>query len=184
MHPMSKNRPSLLEDKIAHEGSHMKQILLITIFLFVMLLGLETNLSVAQISNTETPTVSPQLYKEIAHMDMVLFDAFNTRNLEKLKTLFTPDLEFYQDNEGLASYSQTMNDFKNMFQQNNGIRRELVKGSLEIYPIKDYGAIEVGLHRFCHVENGKDECGSFKFVHVWRKQSGEWKISRVISFNH
>jgi hypothetical protein len=77
-----------------------------------------------------------------------------------------------------------MKDFKEMFKQQNKIRRELVEGNLEVYPIKNYGAIEIGLHRFCHVENGKDECGIFKFVHVWQKRNGEWKVTRVISYNH
>jgi len=34
-----------------------------------------------------------------------------------------------------------------MFRQPSTIRRELVPGSLEVYPIKNYGAIEVGSHR-------------------------------------
>ena len=56
-----------------------------------------------------------------------------------------------------------------MFGNVSNITRTLVEGTLEVYPIKDYGAIEVGAHRFCHTENGKEECGSFKFVTVWRK---------------
>jgi ketosteroid isomerase-like protein len=165
----------------------MKQIFIMIIALVaVALLALNqvTGEKVVPVSNSEAPSVSQQLYNEIEHMDGVLFDAFNTQNLNKMKTLFTDDLEFYQDNEGLALYRQTMKDFKSMFEQNNKLRRELVKGSLEVYPIKNYGAIEIGLHKFCHIENGKDECGTFKFVHVWQNKGGEWKISRVISYNH
>lgn len=128
--------------------------------------------------------VAPALYDEIARLDSLMFDAFNARDLDKLKTYFTADLEFYQDNEGLASYAQTIKDFKVMFEQNIKLRRELVKGSLEVYPVKDYGAIEIGVHRFCHIENGKDECGTFKFLHVWQKRDGGWKIARVISYGH
>jgi hypothetical protein len=106
---------------------------------------------------------------EIARMDSVLFAAFNARDLARMRTFFAPDLEFYQDNEGLENYSQTMKDFGEMFRQPSRIRRMLVPGSLEVYPIKNYGAIEVGSHRFCHEENGKPECGTFKFLHVWRK---------------
>jgi len=142
------------------------------------------NKIVAPISNAAAAPVSQELHNEIARMDSVLSDAFNTQNLDKLKTLFAGDLEFYQDNEGLALYPQTMTDFKSMFAQKNKIRRELVPGSLEVYPIKNYGAIEIGLHKFCHVENSKEECGTFKFVHVWQNQGGKWKISRVISYNH
>jgi hypothetical protein len=45
----------------------------------------------------------------------------------------------------------------------------LVKGSREVYPIKDYGAIEIGAHQFRHKESGKAECGTFKFAMIWQK---------------
>jgi hypothetical protein len=137
-----------------------------------------------QTESSQITSVSKELYGEIAHMDSLLFDAFNTQNLDTLKAFFTQDLEFYQDNEGLALYTKTISDFKTMFGQTDKIKRELVKGSLEIYPIKDYGAIEIGLHKFCHIENGKNECGTFKFIHIWQKKDNNWKISRVISYGH
>jgi len=59
-----------------------------------------------------------------------------------------------------------------------------VPGSLEVYPIKNYGAIEVGSHRFCHDENGRTECGTFKFLHVWRKTGTTWRLSRIVSYAH
>ncbi len=71
-----------------------------------------------------------------------------------------------------------------MFGSTPDIRRELVPGSLEVYPIKDYGALELGQHRFCHQENGKEECGTFRFAMVWRKSGGLWQISRVLSYGH
>lgn len=127
---------------------------------------------------------SDGLYNEIAHMDSLLFDAFNNRDIEKFKTLFTTDLEFYHDKAGLTGYDQSIESLKNTAAQNNGLRRELVKGSLEVYPIKDYGAIQIGAHTFCHPENGKMDCGTFKFVHIWKKTGNEWKITRVVSYDH
>ena len=112
---------------------------------------------------------SDSLYKEIAHMDSVLFSAFNNRDLNKFKTLFTEDLEFYHDKGGLTTYSYTIESFKNTIARNDGLRRDLIKESLEVYTIKDFGAIEIGAHKFCHLENGKQDCGTFKFVHVWKK---------------
>ncbi|MEP6512528.1 MAG: nuclear transport factor 2 family protein [Parafilimonas sp.] len=127
---------------------------------------------------------SKSLYDTIAHVDSVLFNAYNNHDAEKIKTFFTQDLEFYHDRDGLVTYEQVTNGFKNVFEKNSDIRRELVKGSLEVYPLKDYGAIEIGAHRFCHTENEKEDCGTFKFVMVWKKKDGEWKISRVISYGH
>lgn len=135
-------------------------------------------------TNAQSKQDSPDLYKEIAHMDSVLFEAFNTHNLDKLKTLFTDDLEFYHDLSGLTGYQKNMESFKNNFDKNNGLKRELVQGSLEVYPIKDFGAMQIGSHKFCHTENGKLDCGTFKFVHIWQKKDGKWKISRVVSYDH
>ena len=124
------------------------------------------------------------LTAEITRMDSAVFAAFNARDLARLQTFFAPDLEFYQDNEGLENYAQTMKDFGEMFHQPSQIRRMLVPGSLEVYAIKNYGAIETGLHRFCHEENGKPECGTFKFLHVWRKARNSWQLSRIVSYAH
>src|SRR5689334_9727897 len=129
-------------------------------------------------------TVDRALHVEIARMDSLVFAAFNAGDLPRLKTFFAPDLEFYQDNEGLENYAQTMKDFQAMLRQPSRLQRELVPGSLEVYPIKNYGAIEVGLHRFCHEENGRTECGTFKFLHVWQKTGKTWRLSRIVSYAH
>ncbi len=124
------------------------------------------------------------LYAEIFHMDSILFNAFNNRDIEKLKTLFTEDLEFYHDKDGLTVYKHTIESFINLAAKKNDLKRELIPGSLEVYPLKDFGAMQVGEHRFCHTENGKPDCGTFKYVHIWKKINNEWKISRVISYGH
>ena len=127
---------------------------------------------------------SDSLYKTVALLDSVLFNAFNDRNIETFKSMFTEDLEFYHDKGGLTGYDHTISFMKDVANNNNGLRRDLVKGSLEVYPIPDYGAMEIGSHTFCHQENGKDDCGTFKFVHIWQYKSGTWKISRVVSYGH
>jgi ketosteroid isomerase-like protein len=127
---------------------------------------------------------APSLQEEITSADSALFAAFNARDLGRFRTFFSRDLEFYQDNDGVENYAQTLNDFARMFRSSAPIRRDLVPGTLEVYPIKNYGAIEAGSHRFCHVENGKDDCGTFKFVHIWRRTNAGWKITRVVSYAH
>ena len=124
------------------------------------------------------------LYQEIAHMDSVVFNAFNSRDVEKFKSLFAVELEFYHDKGGLTNYDHTIEFMKTTAKNNDHLRRDLVKGTLEVYPIPGYGAMQIGAHTFCHMENGKQECGTFKFVHVWQKKNGEWKITRVISYGH
>ena len=161
----------------------MKRLFLITI----VAMGASSMHLVEQIASGKAAGQLAQpsgLQSEIERMDSVLFAAFNAQDFTALQTFFAPDLEFYQDNEGLENYTQTMKDFSEMFRQSSKIRRELIPGSLEVYPIKNYGAIEVGSHRFCHDENGQAECGTFKFLHVWRKTDTTWQLSRIVSYAH
>ncbi len=124
------------------------------------------------------------LYTEIAKMDSILFAAFNKQNMPVFKALFTEDLEWFQDNGGLLTYQTVFDNFGSMFKNENKLSRKLVKGSLEVHPLKDYGAIEIGMHEFRHIENGKEELGTFKFLMIWQKKEGIWKISRVVSYDH
>jgi hypothetical protein len=64
-------------------------------------------------------------------------------------SLFTEDLEFYHDTGGLSNRAENAESFKKMFASTPDIRRELEPGTLQVYPIKDYGAMEIGRHRFC-----------------------------------
>ncbi len=124
------------------------------------------------------------LYKEIAHMDSVLFNAFNNHDIATIKKLFSTDLEFYHDKGGLTNYDQNIKASEEIFSRNNGLRRTLVAGSMKVYPLPGYGALQTGEHMFCHEENGKTDCGTFKFDHIWKKTNGEWKLTRVISYDH
>jgi hypothetical protein len=127
---------------------------------------------------------SQDLYNEITRMDSTIFSYFNTRKFELFKAMFTKDLEWFQDNDGLITYNKVFANFKIMFGRPNKLTRQLVPGSLEVHPIKNYGAIEIGTHQFKHIENGKEEIGTFKFTMIWQKLNGQWKISRVISYDH
>ncbi|MDF2431560.1 MAG: hypothetical protein JWP44_1191 [Mucilaginibacter sp.] len=117
-------------------------------------------------------------------MDSVMFNAFNTHNLEVLKTLFAPNVEFYHDRGGLQDYQTTMNGFKGVFATTPDLRRELVPGTLEVYPIPGFGAIEIGTHRFVHLESGQPSIGVYQFIHTWQFKDDQWKITRVISIGH
>lgn len=124
------------------------------------------------------------LYKEIEKMDSLVFGAFNSRDTATFNKHFVKDLEFYHDKGGLTGYAQTVSFAKAQAESKSDLVRTLVPGSLEVYPIKNYGAIQVGAHKFCHTENGKQDCGTFKFVHIWQKINNEWKITRVVSYDH
>ncbi|MGN6177596.1 MAG: nuclear transport factor 2 family protein [Mucilaginibacter sp.] len=132
----------------------------------------------------EARAKSGDLYKQIAHEDSLLFIAFNSRDLNTMKTFFDPGLELFQDNQGVRNFDQVITAFGQMFKQNFILTRKLVPGSMEVYPIKDYGAIETGQHTFSHTENGKEIVGVFKFLHIWQKKDGVWKITRIVTYDH
>ncbi|HEU4632351.1 MAG TPA: nuclear transport factor 2 family protein [Flavisolibacter sp.] len=137
-----------------------------------------------RLSNYAPPSKS--LYDTIAHLDSVFFNAFNTRNFDELKSLISENLEFYHDLGGVTNYDQNINAFKKTFESDRRVRRELVAGTLEVYPIQDYGAVETGTHRFYARENGQKEKLSSvaKFVQLWQQKDGKWKIARIISYGH
>lgn len=128
---------------------------------------------------------SPELFKEIAAQDSIMFAAFNTQNLAVFQSFFSTDLEWFQDNVGQIAYDTVFMNFENNFKKVNKLSRKLVKNTLEVHPIKNYGAIETGVHQFRHMENGKEEVGTFKFLMIWKKQSdSKWQITRVVSYDH
>lgn len=132
-----------------------------------------------------TPDVAPdRLYTEIAAMDAALFDAFNRKDLDGVMTLFSKDLEFYHDKGGLNNYEQNLKASKRLFEVNKTLRRQLVPGTMQVYPIKDYGAIQTAEHQFCQGPRGTDDCGVFKFLHIWKRTGEGWKLARVVSYGH
>jgi len=156
----------------------MSKLLKLTVLLLVI-----NYVAGAQVQPNKQVPFSKALYDSIVHMDSVLFNAFNNRDTATLDTLFSKDLEFYHDKGGLTNYADNMRAFRENFSRNNQLRRTLVPGSTEVYPVKNYGAIQIGQHRFCHNENGKEDCGTFKFVHVWQHKNG-WRLTRIISYDH
>ena len=153
----------------------MKPILLALSFLLAF---------ITQAQEKKVSPTSQQLYNTIRVQDSLLFAAFNAQNLSLMKTYFSPALEWFQDNGGLINYDTVFINFAQMYTRPYKLTRTLNEGSLEVHPIKDYGAIEIGTHQFKHVENGKLEIGTFKFMMIWKETNNKWQITRVISYDH
>ncbi|WP_448549372.1 nuclear transport factor 2 family protein [Thalassotalea fusca] len=124
------------------------------------------------------------LFNEISQMDKALFDAFNSCDLEAMSNIFSKELEFYHDKGGVANYEQTMSASKLNCDKKLGLTRTLIADTLKVFPIQNFGAIQEASHQFCHMENGKNDCGVFKFVHIWKKDGLDWKLFRVVSYDH
>ena len=150
---------------------------LVLMFVLIALPGL------AQ-SPTQSNSQSDALFKTVQSLDTQLFDAYNHCDLAALGALVADDLEFYHDKTGLMRGRQAVVDAV----KNNicgKVTRELVPGTLEVYPIANYGAVEIGVHRFHHPGNkGTEGLGEAKFIHLWQETNGTWQVTRVISFDH
>lgn len=152
---------------------------------FVLLFASPSTRTHAQtaVAPEQTAAAADQLFKTIQSLDTKLFDAYNHCDLTTLSSLVSEDLEFYHDKTGLAVGRQVFVDaIKNNIC--GKVTRELVPGTLEVYPIADYGAVEIGTHRFHH-PGDPGNIGEAKFITLWRQQKdGSWLVTRVISFDH
>ncbi len=127
---------------------------------------------------------STNLVDEISKADAAFFDAFNSCDLPAMEKILSKDLEFYHDIVGVSGHRDTLAKTKENCDKNLGLRRDLLEGSLEVHPIGDFGALEKGRHTFCHLENGENVCGTFEFMHIWRRVKEGWELARVISYGH
>lgn len=124
------------------------------------------------------------LYATILHMDSVMFDAFNSHDLEVMKNLFAPNCEFYHDRDGLQNYETTIKNLKGLFASNANVKRELIPASVQVYAIPGFGAVELGDHKFVNVENGQSHTTVYHFIHTWQFKDNQWKVTRAISLGH
>lgn len=129
-------------------------------------------------------TNQADLDKTVSALDAALFDSYNRCDLPKFESFFVDDVEFYHDQGGvtLGKAALTESVRKNICGQTT---RELVPGTMQVYYMKGYGALEVGVHRFHHPgHEGTIGVGEGKFIHLWQYKDGAWKITRVISYDH
>lgn len=122
----------------------------------------------------------------IAAQDAAVFDAFNRcadpEQLDRHATYFDADVEFYHDQGGVTWTREAM--IANTRQHACGrYTRELVAGSLQVFPVAGFGAISQGRHRFCQRDSGRCE-GVADFTMVWRQDGAGWRVTRVLSYGH
>ena len=125
------------------------------------------------------------LYDTIMKLDSIFFAAYNTCdvNLEKYAAFFSDSIEFYHDKGGLMTSKKELiaATEKNICGK---ISRHLVKGSIEVYPIKGYGAVEIGMHRFLNKQESVNKLSKpGRFMIIWENRNNEWKIRRVVSLH-
>ncbi len=125
------------------------------------------------------------LDKAITALDTKLFDAYNHCDLKTFDSLLADDVEFYHDQGGVTLGRQKLTESIKNNICTGDTQRVLVRGSLKIYYMKGYGAIEMGVHRFLHPKTeATNGTGEGSFVHLWQYKDGNWKVTRVLSYDH
>ena len=133
----------------------------------------------------EIPKYSPvdvELQKQIEKMDSIYFNAYNTCDMKTQANIYSEDIEFFHDKGGLSTSKK---ELLTSLEKNicNKVTRTLIKGSIEVYPIKNYGAIEIGYHKFFNKLEPNAKSTPSKFIIVWKNTNNNWKITKVISLH-
>ena len=124
-----------------------------------------------------------ELAVKVNALDQELFGAFNRCDLVKFQSLLDPNVEFFHDKNGLSTGAGTVTaEVKSNVC--GKVRREVVPGSLEVYPMDGIGALQIGRHRFYNPPTSTTPGGEAKFIHLWKNINGTWQLFRVISFDH
>lgn len=143
-------------------------------------------LSAQRPADTANDSTSGPLFDALARMDSILFDvSFGSCDAARANAIFATDVEFYHDQTGLAAGEQLRENIRRLTAacpRGRGVTRSVVPGSLRVYPVAGYGAVQMGTHRFD--ERGAPTSTLTRFVHVWQHENGEWRLARVLSLDH
>ena len=155
-------------------------------FLFFALLLL------AGLSLTCMAQQSGELYDTIFKMDSMMFSTAQSNcDLATYESFLSEDFEYFHDKAGFtASKDDEMADMAIFCGQEQRtrqpLRRELIKSSLQVYPMDNYGALEFCDHLFyLQISDGTEKVvGSGKLTALWKAIDEEWKLTRIISYDH
>ena len=131
------------------------------------------------------------LFHTIYQMDSLYFHAQNTCDLEKYSSFLHSDFEFFHDKAGFTSSKEKEMKDMHIFcgeeqRTRQPLRRELIDCSMKVYPMDNFGAIELCEHRFyLQINDGTEKLvGSGKMTAIWKMENKDWKLMRIISYDH
>jgi ketosteroid isomerase-like protein len=127
-----------------------------------------------------------KLKEEITEADRRLFEAFSACDVTRYASSLSKDLEFYQDHTGKTGYEQNLEALKDRCAEGILLRRELAPDSFVVNAVPGYGAIEAGTHRFYsrQADGSEHLDATAQFTNVWSKETGSWKLVRIVSYDH
>lgn len=152
----------------------------------IFLLSIFSPMLYAQVKTTDG------LYQTAKKLDSLVFEeGFNRCNPSHYDSIISNDLEFYHDVGGVTKGKEAfVTSVKNNICSTPGkVKRELISGSMKVYPLysnkKLYGFIQEGDHEFFENHKGQwNKTGRAKFTHLWILEDDQWKLKRVLSYDH
>ena len=130
--------------------------------------------------------VDEVLQKEIEALDKAFFDAYNSCDMKTQAHFYSDEIEFFHDKAGLLKDKATLlaATEKNICDK---VTRHLIPNSIEVYPIANYGAVEIGYHWFFNKQEPDEPTKASKFIIFWKKENNTeasgWKITKVVSLH-
>lgn len=136
----------------------------------------------------------PALIEAVTASDAAFFALFfEGCDPDRLATMVTDDFEFFDDRGGLMTTTGAafVEQYRTRCEARRApdgwrTRRELVPGTLHIYRMNAYGAVETGEHLFyeAHGDGPLALAGRARFSQIWKLEDGRWKLARVFSYDH
>jgi hypothetical protein len=156
--------------------------LLTLLFLIISFISCKTGPGKKSTQEREYTPIDKKIFEEIKAMDKVFFDAYNNCDLEKQALIYSDNIEFFHDKGGLMTSKKEIIEGtkRNICGK---VTRELIDGSLEVYPINNYGAVQIGYHKFYNNQEPNAESIPSKFITMWHNENGDWKMAKVISLH-
>lgn len=133
-----------------------------------------------------------ELYKAIALVDSLMISvAQRDCDLEAYASFLSDDFEYFHDKAGYTPSKEAEMKDMNIFcgkeqRSRQPLRRQRTEGTLKVFPMDNYGALEFCDHVFyLQINDGTEKLvGSGKMTAIWKLENDEWKVTRVISYDH
>ena len=141
-------------------------------------------LTLVLVSNTieSQDAENKALYNTIMELDKTYFTAYNDCDMKTQSEFYDEDIEFYHDMGGLATDKAEL--LKSIEKNICGkVTRTLIEESVEVHPIKGFGAVQIGMHKFYNNLEPNAISKPTKFIVIWKNTDTKWLMSRVISLH-
>lgn len=149
----------------------------------------ENTITKSEVIVKEQPS---KLYKAIAKVDSLMISvAQRDCDLEAYESFLSDDFEYFHDKAGFTPSKEAEMADMAIFcgkeqRSRQPLRRQRTEGTLKVFPMDKYGALEFCDHVFyLQINDGTEKIvGSGKMTALWKLEDDQWKVTRVISYDH